>query len=534
MKWTSEEFYPTPVSLLDKITGMVQWDHISTILEPSAGKGDIVEYCRKKCRESHYAYEIDIDCIEADPDLQKTLKGKEYRLIHDDFLTFKTYKHYDLIIMNPPFSQGAKHLLHALSLQDENYGLICILNAETLRNPYTNERKVLLKKLEDLNAQVEYLKGEFATAERPTGVEIAVVKVIVPEKVRESQIFEELRKKSYQESPDINNREIAPNDYLEVAVRQYNLEVEAGIKLILEYKAMVPHILTNLRDTSYNQPILKMDMQGKFLSTNAYVKAVRAKYWSALFENPKFTGKMTSNLLREYHDRINELREYDFSLYNIRTIQEEMSKNLIRGIEDCIIALFDKLSYQHSYSDELKNNIHYYDGWKTNKSWYINKKVVIPYVRAFSEYSGDFDPGYRVYEELADIEKALNYLDGGLTESRDLHRCLQNAKATGQTKKIRLKFFYVTFYKKGTCHLEFTNEELLKKLNIFGSQQKGWLPQDYGRKKYSEMAPEEKAVIDSFEGETEYAKTVNNAGYYIYTPENSLKMLETSEEWAIA
>lgn len=535
MKWTSEEFYPTPWALLDKITKMVDWKYVLTVLEPSAGKGNIAEYCKKKASEyCGYNRDLDIDCIEADPDLQKTLKGNGLRLVHDDFLTFHTFKHYDLIIMNPPFSNGAKHLLHALSLQEDNYGLICILNAETLRNPYTNERKALLKKLNDLNAEIEYMEGEFITAERPTGVEIAVIKVIVPEKERESTIFEGLKKRSYQETPDMNTRDVAPSDYLEAAVRQYNLEVEAGVNLILEYKAMAPHILCNLRDTTYNPPILELTMGKNDLSTNGFVRAVRAKYWTALFENPKFTGKMTSNLQRRYHERIEELKKYDFSLFNIKMIQEEISRNLIQGIEECIIDLFDKLSHQYSYSDELKNNIHYYNGWKTNKSWYINKKVVIPFFNAFSSWSGKFEPNYDVMQRLADIEKALNYLDGGLTESVDLHSRLEAAREIGQTKKIRLKYFYVTFYKKGTCHLEFINEELLKKLNIFGSQQKGWLPQDYGRKKYSEMTAEEQEVINSFEGECQYSQTLEKADYYIYNPEKSLKLIEAAPEDRVA
>ena len=60
-----------------------------------------------------------------------------------------------------------------------------------------------------------------------------------------------------------------------------------------------------------------------------------------------------------------------------------MSKNLVRGIEDCIIELFDKLSHQYTYSDEFSNNIHYYNGWKTNKAWYINKKVILSIYECF-------------------------------------------------------------------------------------------------------------------------------------------------------
>lgn len=525
-----KEFYPTPKELLDKITEEIDWKLIQSVLEPSAGKGDIVDYIKEKYEEVTWNRDLDIDCIEIDNTLCQTLKGKELRVVHNDFLTFNTFKHYDLIIMNPPFSDGVKHLLHALSLQKDNFGIICILNAETIRNPYTNERKDLVSRLEKMNAEIEYMEGQFLSSERPTGVEIAVIKVFVPEKEKESFIFDNLKKKLYQENSYENITDLAPNDFIKAIVQRYNIEVEAGIKLIMEYKAMVPHILQDLKDSSYNKPILEMKIRDRELSTNTFVKEVRRKYWTALFSNPKFTGKMTSNLANKYHNQVTELTNYDFSEYNIRTIQIEMSKNLVRGIEDCIIELFDKLSYQYAYSDELSNNIHYYNGWKTNKAWYINKKVILPCMNAFNSWSGKFDPDYQVKSQLADIEKALNYLDGGLTDGRDMELWLRHAAETGQTRKIRLKYFYVTFYKKGTCHIEFINEDLLKKLNIFGSQQKKWLPLGYGKKAYNEMQPEEKAIIDDFEGKSKYEETLMKQDYFIYNPMNSIQCLEMNAE----
>lgn len=528
MKYNAEEFYPTPERLLDKATLGIDWKQLQTILEPSAGKGNIVDYVKERYRISTWNRDLDVDCIEIDADLRNTLKGKELRVVHDDFLTFQTFKKYDLIIMNPPFSNGAAHLLKALDIQKDGGGIICILNAETIRNPYTNERKVLVQKLEDLDAEIKYYQDEFMYAERQTDVEVAVIKVFIPEAERESYIYEGLRKKAYQENTYQEMTELAPNDYIEAAVRMYNTEVESGIRLIQEYKAMCPHILNDMRpDSSYNSPILTMKVNDRGeLSTNAYVREVRRKYWNALFDNRKFTGKMTSNLQTKYHNMVSELVNYDFSTYNIKCIQAEMSANLVKGIEDCIIGLFDELSYQYSYSDELSKNIHYYNGWKTNKAWIINKKVILPYMNAFDNYYGTFEPRYRVRGKLMDIEKALNYLDGGLTESRDLDMWLNHAEKTGQTRKIQLKYFMVTFYKKGTCHIEFTNEELLKKLNIFGCQQKGWLPPGYGKKTYQQMEPEERAVVDEFEGEDGYKQTMANAKYYIYSPENSLHLLE--------
>ena len=65
-----------------------------------------------------------------------------------------------------------------------------------------------------------------------------------------------------------------------------------------------------------------------------------------------------------------------------------------------------------------------------------------------------------------------------------------------------------TFYKKGTCHIEFTNADVLKSFNIFASQKKGWLPPSYGKKTYHDMSTADRAVVDSFEGETSYNDTL--------------------------
>lgn len=529
LKFNAEEFYPTPENVLDKLTMGIDWIKTQCVLEPSAGKGNIADYISERARIARWNNDIEIDCIEIDDDLKSTLKGKEYRVVHDDFMTFKTFKKYDLIIMNPPFSNGAAHLLKALDMQKNGGAVACVLNAETLKNPYSNERQLLCKKLKDLNADITYMEGAFASAERPTGVEIAIIRVFIEYEKPDSIFYEEMKKKAYQEHSYEEMTDLAPNDYIEAAVAMYNMEVEAGIKLIQEYRALSPYIMNSLKENNYNYPILTLKVGDKDLSVNRYVKCVRAKYWDALFRNPKFTGPMTSNLAKQYSDQVHELKNYDFSVYNIKCLQLEMSKSLIHGIEECIIKLFDELSYQYSYSDELSSNIHYYNGWKTNKCWYINKKVIMPWVNAFSKYSGRFDPDYYVKQKLGDIEKALNYLDGGLTECRDMEMWLNYAAQIGQTKKIELKYFYVTFYKKGTCHLEFKNEELLKKLNIFGAQNKRWLPPAYGKKTYKEMDAEERAVVDSFEGEAAYSKTLANADYYIYNPQSAIPLIESED-----
>lgn len=537
-----KDYYPTPQNIIDKMLLDLDFTMIKSILEPSAGKGDIVEALKKKegNHNKFYGkqyYQFDIDCIEADQNLQHILKGKNFRVVYNDFLAYNTMKEYQLIIMNPPFSNGCKHLLKALEMQKRNGGaIVCLLNAETLKNPCTNDRLDLQRKLTEYNAKIEYIQDAFLDAERKTAVEIALVKVQLPEVQRESFILEGLRKAQEQREIEAEeSTQLIDSDFFKAIVKQYQLEAEAGIKLIKEYYAMQPFILSQFgKDEKTGETIQKggciisMSVSKDGLSINEYIKRVRSKYWTALFENKKFIGQLTNNLQREFFNKVEDLSNYDFSLYNIYQLKIDMQKKVVKGIEDTIIELFDELSHKYSYWDETSKNIHYYNGWKTNQSWIINKKVIIPlngfYDLAYSW--GRFRPTqYDTVKKLQDMEKCLNYLDGGLTEAVDLEESLKFAEEYGETKNIQLKYFTVTFYKKGTCHITFNNDELLKKFNIFGSQHKGWLPPSYGKKSYKDMTTEEKAVVNEFEGEKEYNKVISNKEYYLFDG-SSLNLLE--------
>ena len=116
----NNEFYPTPKWLIKKMLDEINIEKVQYILEPSAGKGDIIDEIKEKYEHCYsYRYskpEVDIDAIEIDKNLRLLLKGKEYKVVFDDFLNFNTYKKYDLIVMNPPFSNGDRHLLKAIEM----------------------------------------------------------------------------------------------------------------------------------------------------------------------------------------------------------------------------------------------------------------------------------------------------------------------------------------------------------------------------------------------------------------------------------
>ena len=591
----TSEFYPTPEPLVEKMIEGIDFGVIETILEPSAGKGDILKAIARKINDEYSRWvsrrRCDVDAIEIDPNLRAILKhnfSDEYRrelqdkidvikgkygrpalitkyayvdketgeeksypkgdmekivryqkeldsfftdstddedgcrygvkIVHDDFLTYQAHKEYQLIIMNPPFSNGDKHLLKALEIQRYGGYVVCLLNAETIRNPYTETRKTLVSLLKKYDASIEYLSDAFSDSERKTDVEVALIKVNIPYgNNNEMSIFEKMQEDEQYQEPDpeeVTDLEIT--DYIKMIVNRYSIEIRSGIELIRTYCRMKPYLSRDITDKSW--PIIKLcDSQGRDMNINKYVRAVRLKYWEALLSNRKFMSKLTSDLQERFRRKVRTFADYDFSEYNIQTLITEMNANIKTGIESEIDKMYDSLTLEHSYYPECSNNRHYYDGWKTNKAWKIGKKCILPCYGIFSPYSKG--PQVReAYGALSDIERILNFFDGNMTADVDLARQLEINFNSGITKNVECKFFKATFYKKGTVHIVFNYPELIDRYNIYSAKNRKWLPPSYGKKSYKEMNAEEKAVIDSFQGEQEYSKVMSRPEYYLAPP----------------
>lgn len=561
---TDHQFYPTPPELADKMLEGVELWEIHCVLEPSAGKGDLIKALRRfyeKCdQKRHYNRPlVDVDCCEIDPHLRHILRGEfsgdperepplVVRIVHDDFMTFRSRKNYDLILMNPPFTDGDRHLLRAIEIQKDGGAIICLLNAETIRNPYTATRKTLVEKLGELGATVEYVKNAFAGAERRADVDVAIVRVYIePCDEGESEIWETMRKAAAVDAiPDAEVNALVAGDYIEQALQLYQTEISATLELVRQYKLLTPHIRRTLDPNNrYEQdPILQLGIRhhDRFspdaaFDVNEYLRTVRLKYWNALFQNKKFTARLTSALRDKYQKNINRMADYDFSAFNIKEIMAEMGASIVQGVKDAIMTLFEKLTVEHSWYPECKKNIHYFNGWKTNKAHKIGKKCIIPTYGMFAnaEWTKQAFNTQNAYDVISDIEKAFSYLDGeGAPQDSDLSTILENANANGQTRNIRCKYFSIDLFKKGTTHIKFHPEamRLVDRLNVYAARERKWLPPDYGQKAYSNMDTEEKAVIDSFHGDggegtgaKGYAEVMQNAAFYLANPGRTMEML---------
>lgn len=115
----NNDFYPTPVEIIEKMVDGIEL-HGKTILEPSAGKGDIVDYLK--------SFNANVIACEKSPELREILKNK-CPIIENDFLQLKAEQisHIQAIIMNPPFSADERHIIHAWSIAPDGCRIVAYL-----------------------------------------------------------------------------------------------------------------------------------------------------------------------------------------------------------------------------------------------------------------------------------------------------------------------------------------------------------------------------------------------------------------------
>ncbi|WP_134682579.1 LPD38 domain-containing protein [Brevibacillus migulae] len=162
-------FFPTPKPLIDKMLDYARIEDGMTVLEPSAGKGNIADAIRKEHPNAV------LDVVEYNHSLSSFLQDKGHNVVGDDFLEHTGQ--YDRIIMNPPFEnlQDVDHVRHAYEQLKPGGRLVAIMSA----GPFGRSDKKsteFRQWLDDLGA--EYTKnpsGSFKDSERSTGVETYMV-----------------------------------------------------------------------------------------------------------------------------------------------------------------------------------------------------------------------------------------------------------------------------------------------------------------------------------------------------------------------
>lgn len=127
MKFSKQEnFFPTPLSIIEKMLKLADMKDGMTVLEPSAGLGHIADAVRERYPSSP------IDVCEKLYTLQEYLRLKGYNVVGSD--TIELTGKYDRILMNPPFTPpgiDGDHLRHCFDLLKPNGVLVAVMSAGT-------------------------------------------------------------------------------------------------------------------------------------------------------------------------------------------------------------------------------------------------------------------------------------------------------------------------------------------------------------------------------------------------------------------
>lgn len=83
-------------------------------------------------------------------------------------------------------------------------------------------------------------------------------------------------------------------------------------------------------------------------------------------------------------------------------------------------------------------------------------------------------------------------------------------------------YFEISVFKKGTIHLIFRNEDVLRRFNIVACKGKNWLPQDYGYKPFEQLSFDEQEVMKSFEDKKTYNEKRGDCSFKIQSPKTQL------------
>lgn len=166
------DFYPTPRSVAYSMLAKISKE-ATNFLSPSAGRGDLAQAICDWHKHERYSMSRKVDCIEADPNLCGILRDKGFTIVGYDWLTYPGVSYYDAIVMNPPFSNGDEHLLRAWDFLHDGE-IVCLLNEETVTNPYTEMRQRLAKVINE-HGSTENLGPVFKGADRKTLVNVVLV-----------------------------------------------------------------------------------------------------------------------------------------------------------------------------------------------------------------------------------------------------------------------------------------------------------------------------------------------------------------------
>lgn len=469
------DFYPTPGHVISKMLGKISKD-ARFFLEPSAGKGDIAARLVEWNPSGWGRSNTKVDCIESDPELVATLTGKDFRVVGHDFLTYPGVCFYDAIVMNPPFSEGARHLLRAWDFLHSGE-IVCLLNAETIDNPCTAERERLASIIRDNGGEVEYLGDCFKRAERSTGVNVAMVYL----KKSAADDLGELWETGKQERDHEAGIDAGEDAMLAIRDELGNMEQfynEATAHMLQAFahlrKAAVYMNANGVKADDTFEKCAGMALRNTNAARAEFYGQHRRAAWLRVFDRMEFRKWLDKKQTDEFLRDVQQNSNIPFTADNIRGTLENVILQRARLFEQSVLNVFDALTRYH------KDNTNHTEGWKSNADYMVNPKLVFPWGCVFDGFLG-FRLSYNRSEIdiYNDLDRILCILDGKPFEQCGTIEQTLHAQFRGEYRKTpgtcESEYFEIRYFKKGTIHLKWKRRDLWEEFNQRAAAGKKWV-----------------------------------------------------------
>lgn len=476
------EFYPTPIHILDQM-GIECYGKVC--LEPQAGSGNIVDWLNSNGAKEVLA-------VEKNDKLRGMLRGCS--VIETDSFNLKAEEisHVQLIVMNPPFSNAAAHILHLWEIAPEGCEIISLCNYETIAKDHYGRNRQLSSVIEGYGEGMN-LGAAFASAARSTNVEIGMIRLFKPA-LNESADFEGFYLECDQYEGGAG---LMRYDEIRAIVQNYVGAVRAFDKVEEAGRELMRYTNTKFgsRPFSFGHSVaFQATFRGDGITTKAaFAKALQMKSWQFIFDIVGIEKYVTQGVMADINKFIESRKNYPFTVKNVYkmleiivgTRGETMQRAIIEAVDN-----FTKHTHENRYGVE---------GWKTNEGHLLNSRFIIPFIAEanFSRGMG-IREGRHYNNSLNDLVKALCFVSGKRYEDIPDIRTVSCTKGENGMYKERdgrdaekagfscegfnsfetnkwydWGFFQFKVYKKGTGHFKFKSNDDWAILNRAYAKAKG-------------------------------------------------------------
>ncbi len=481
-----DQYFPTPRSLALRAWATFSDRDFGSTLEPSAGEGHLAAAC-----PSSRDRVTRIDCIERDLTRHEMLRARGLRVIGLDFLSLRNASMYSKIIMNPPFAEGVRHVLHAWSILWDGE-IVAILNAETVRNPCSQERKYLVD-LIARHGQVEFIEGAFESSDalRKTRVDVALVHFT--KHAEANEILGDLLARCRVDSGDAARPPMdtlspgalpaLPVSRLENAVVVFDAAVLAMRKSVLaeacaaHYARLIGGRLEERHsDASLPEILPKLTADWVREHIQSRYKDLKNRAWASVLDSTEVRGRLSIGVRQSMERQFQDIQALEFTLENIYAFLSGLIEQQGPLQVQMCCEVFDLFGKYHT------DNLCFYRGWKSNNKHRTcgmklkSTRFILP---GHSMNSWQSRPLYTTQELLGDIDRVFYLLDGQYAPDRNSLSAVFDDRFDDLTngERVSSEYFDLRFHPGiGTIHFFPRRKDLVDRLNRIVGRARQWLP----------------------------------------------------------